>query len=80
MNLLYLIIISATGYLKKNDEKYLIIDSTEKYEDVFFRIKSEIETLNGVKELFYEKNMLELELIQFVFKQATKIFNINSNY
>ena len=33
VNLLYLIIRSATGYFKaKNSEKYLIIDSTEKYE------------------------------------------------
>ena len=33
VNLLYLIIHSATRYFKaKNGEKYLIIDSTEKYE------------------------------------------------
>ena len=32
-----LIINSATGYFKeKNGEKYLILDSTEKYEEVFF--------------------------------------------
>ena len=37
MNPLYLIINSATGYLKeKYDQKYLILDSTEKYEKVFF--------------------------------------------
>ena len=54
---LYLIIHSATGHFKeKNGEKYLIIDSTEKYEEVFSGIKSEIKTLNGGKELFYEKN------------------------
>ena len=29
---------------------------TEKYEDVLSGIKSKIETLNGGKELFYEKN------------------------
>ena len=57
VNLLYLIIHSVTGYFKeKNGEKYLIIDSTEKYEEVFSGIKSEIETLNGGKELFYGKN------------------------
>ena len=57
VKLLYLIIHSATGYFKeKNCEKYLIIDLTEKYEDVFSGIKSEIETINGGKELFYEKN------------------------
>ena len=57
MNPLYLTIHSATGHFKeKYGEKYLIIYSTEKYEEVFSGIKSEIETLNGGKELFYEKN------------------------
>ena len=28
----------------------------EKYEEVFSRIKSEIETINGGKEMFYEEN------------------------
>ena len=38
MNPLYLIIYSATGYFKeKNGEKYLILDSTDKYEEVFFQ-------------------------------------------
>ena len=41
---------SAAGYFKeKNGEKYLIIDSTEKYEEVFSGIRSEIEMLNGGK-------------------------------
>ena len=45
---------SATGYFKEsNGEKYLILDSTEKYEEVFSGIKKEIETINGGKELFY---------------------------
>ena len=57
MNPLHLVIHSLTGHFKENyGEKYLIIDSTEKYEEVFSGIKSEIETLNGGKELFYEKN------------------------
>ena len=48
---------SATGYFKeKYGEKYLILDSTEKYDEVFTGIKNEIETINGGKELFYEKN------------------------
>ena len=34
----------------------LIIDSTEKYEEDFSGITSEIKTINGEKELFYEKN------------------------
>ena len=56
VNPLYLIIHSATGYFKeKYGEKYLIIDSTEKYEEVFSGIKSGIEELNDKKELFYEK-------------------------
>ena len=57
VNPLYLIIHSATGHFKeKNGEKYLIIDSTEKYEEVFCGIRSEIKTINSGKELFHEKN------------------------
>ena len=54
---MYLIFNSATGYFKEeNDEKYLILDSTEKYEEVFSGIKSEIETINGGEKMYYEKN------------------------
>ena len=54
---MYLIIHSATGYFKeKYGEKYIVLDSTEKYDDVFSGIKKEIETINGGKELIYEKN------------------------
>ena len=57
VNLLYLIFHSATEHFKeKNGEKYLILDPTEKYEEVFTRIRSEIKTINGGKEMFYEKN------------------------
>ena len=43
VNPLYLIFNSATGYSKQeNDEKYLILDSTEKYEEVLSEIKSDI--------------------------------------
>ena len=63
MNPLYLIIYSATGYFKeKNGKKYLIIDSTEKYEEVFSGIRSEIKTINGGKELFYEKNYARIRV------------------
>ena len=56
-NPLYLIIHSVTGHFKeKYRQKYLIIDSTEEYEEVWSGIKSKIKTLNGEKELFYEKN------------------------
>ena len=64
MNPLCLKIYSATEHFKeKNDEKYLILDSTKKYEEVLSGIRSEIKTLNGGKELFYKKIMLKLELI-----------------
>ena len=67
MNPLYLIIYSAAEHFKeKYGKKYLIIDSIEKYEEVFAGIKSEIETLNIGKELFYEKNILILELIETI--------------
>ena len=50
-------IYSATGYFKeKYGEKYLILDSTEKYDKVFSGIKKEIEAINSGKELFYQKN------------------------
>ena len=56
VNTLYIIIHSATGHFQeKNSEKYVIIDSTNKYEEVFFGIITEIKTLNSGKEIFYEK-------------------------
>ena len=61
VNPLYLIIYSATGYFKeKNGKKYLVIDSTEKYDEVFSGIKKEIETINGGKELIYEKDYAKI--------------------
>ena len=64
VNPLYLVIRSATGHFKqKNDEKYLILDSTDKYAEVLSGFRSEIKTFNGGKELFCKKIMLELELI-----------------
>ena len=49
---------SATGYFKeKFGEKYTILDSTEKCDEVFSGIKKEIETINDGKELFYEKKL-----------------------
>ena len=60
VNPLYLMIHSATGYFKEsNGEKYLILEPTEKYEEVFSGIKKEIETINGGKELFYEKKLCQ---------------------
>ena len=64
VNPLYLIIHSASWHFKeKNGEKYLIVDLTGKYEEVWSGIRSKVKTLNGGKELLYEKIMLELELI-----------------
>ena len=57
VNPLCLIIYFATGYFKEKDgEKYLIIDSTEKYQEIFFELRSEIETINSGKELYYGKS------------------------
>ena len=48
---------SATGYFEeKNGEKYLILDSTEKYEEAFSAIKLEIETINRGEKMCYEEN------------------------
>ena len=52
-----MIIFSATEHFKeKNGEKYLILDSADKYEEVWSGIRLEVKTFNGGKELFYEKN------------------------
>ena len=57
VNPLNIIFNSVTGYFKEeNDEKYLILDSTEKYEEVFSGIKSKIETINSGEKMYYEKN------------------------
>ena len=49
-------ILSATGYFtEKNSEKYWILDTVDKYEKVFSRIKSEIETINEGEEMYYAK-------------------------
>ena len=80
VNLLYLIIDSATGHFKeKNDEKYFIIDSTDKYEEILSGIRSEIKTLNGGKKLFYKKNYAKIG-INTDDEETTKISNTNNNY
>ena len=57
VNPLYLIIHSATGYfIQEHDEMYLILDPIEKYEEVFSRIKSEIESINSGEKMYYKKN------------------------
>ena len=79
VNPLYLTIHSATGHLKeKYGKKYLIIDSTDKYKEVFSGIRSEIKRINGGKELFYENNYASYA--NYAFKQTVKISNVNDNY
>ena len=54
----------ATGYFKeKNDEKYLILDSTKEYERVWSKIRSEIRRINGGKKNFYEKKYHKIDII-----------------
>ena len=56
-NHLYLIVHSATGYFtEENDNRYLILYSTNKYEEVWSGIRAEIKRINGRKELFDEKD------------------------
>ena len=53
---MYLIIPSATGHFKeKNDNKYLILDSTDKYGEVWSKIRWEIKTIKGGKDCFLKK-------------------------
>ena len=48
----------TTGYFKeKYGEKYLILDSTEKCDEVFSGSKKEIEMINAGKELFVSTNL-----------------------
>ena len=76
---------SATGYLKKkNDEKYLILDSTKKYESVWSEIWSEIERINGAEKVFHEKNYCKIGIntkddlpLKESLKFITLIVNIN---
>ena len=63
VNPLYLIFHSATGYFKEEyGKKYLIFDSNKKYKEVLSEIKSEIITINGGKELFYEKDNVKISV------------------
>ena len=63
VNPLYQIIHAATGKFKERDgKKYVVFDSTKKYEEIFSEIKKEIETINGGKELFYERNYNKIDV------------------
>ena len=83
INPLYLIIHSTTGHFKeKYGEKYLIIDSAEKYKEVWSGIISEIKTLNCGKELFYEKNYARIAINtdDDLPLNTIKISNTGNNY
>ena len=75
---MYLIIHSATGYFKaRNGEKYFFIDSTEKYEEVFSGLRSEIKTL------LWKKNYAIIGVNtddDFTFEKTTNISNAHNNY
>ena len=76
---------SATGYFKeKNDEKYLILDSTKEYERVWSEIRSEIKRINDGKKVFYETFFCKIDIItedDLPLKESLKflalIININ---
>ena len=76
---------SATRYFKeKNDDKYLILDSTKEYESVLSEIRSEIKRMNGGEEVFYEKSYCEVGIntednlpLNKSLKFLTLIVNIN---
>ena len=76
---------SATGYFKeKNDEKYLILDSTKEYERVWSEIRSEIKRINGGEKVFYEKKYCKIDIntendipLKESLKFLTLIVNIN---
>ena len=69
MNLLYLCIIHANGYIEeKVVKKYLVFDSKDenkellkKYSDVFNGVKNEVKTINGGKENDYEKDYMKIK-------------------
>ena len=55
---------SATGYFKeKNDDKYLILDSTKEYESVWLEIRSEIKRINDGEKVFTKKIIVKLASI-----------------
>ena len=74
---------SATGYFKeKNDEKYLILDSTKEYERVWSEIRSEIKRINGGEKVFYEKNYCKIGIStedDLPLKESLKFLNLIIN-
>ena len=63
VNLLYLIIHSAAGYFKeKNGEKYLIIDSTDKYKKFGLELDQKLEQLMMEKNCFMKKSFARIAI------------------
>ena len=90
MNLLYLCIIHANGYIEeKVVEKYLVFDSKDenkellkKYSDVFNGVKNEVKTINGGKENDYEKDYMKIKFNSdndLPLNKPLKFHNININ-
>ena len=79
---LYLIIHSATGYFtEQNYNKYLILDSTIKYEEVCSGIRAEIKRINGGNKPFYEKDYsrIKVDTDDNLPLNKTLISNIDNN-
>ena len=73
VNPLYLLMGPATGHFtEKNGEKYLILDTIDKYEEVFSGIKSQIEAINDGEKCIMKNIMQRLELIQMMIYLETK--------
>ena len=74
---------SVTGYFKeRNDEKYLILDSTKEYERVWSEIRSEIKRINGGEKVFYEKNYCKIGIStedDLPLKESLKFLNLIIN-
>ena len=83
-----MIIHSATRYFtEENDNKYLILDSANKYEEFWSVIRAGIKRINGGKELFYEKGCSRIKvdtddnlqlnktiIVRVVFQEAKKLY------
>ena len=54
---------SATGYLKKNDDKYLILDSTKEYEMSGQKLSQRLDELMVRKKFFMKKVIVKLASI-----------------
>ena len=70
LNPLHLIIGKVNGHIEENNgNKYLVFDSTDenkevlkKYTELWYVIKSEIETINGGRKGKYGKDFMKMEL------------------